>query len=153
VRDRYREEWLSHYDESPGTFAKLQHAVGCSVASVAIAMIAEKTKSRQKEIHEFHSSVNSAVDRILSKLPEGWRLAARLTDADQKEHTDFLQRVEAGLRLFRQQLDETVRLGCPPTHMAQLRRLIENLDKDTSAPSVSFCRRASSADSGQGSLF
>src|SRR5690348_750335 len=35
-RDRYREEWLAHYRECPGTFAKLWHAMGCMSASSAL---------------------------------------------------------------------------------------------------------------------
>jgi hypothetical protein len=42
-RDRAREEWLSHRDETPGTLRKLLHAVGCYLAAAKVAdMLAQK---------------------------------------------------------------------------------------------------------------
>lgn len=42
TRDRYREEWLAHLDEIPGTFGKLRHASGCRLkARVVRATLTE----------------------------------------------------------------------------------------------------------------
>jgi hypothetical protein len=157
IKDRYREEWLSHYDECPGTFAKLRHAVGCAVASVTVTKTMEKSRSRQQVINKLHASLNSDVDRILSKLPEGWRLVARLTGAEQEEQADFLQRVEVGLQDFRQQLDAIVRLGRPHGHMPRLKVLVlkgllESLSNDLDTAHESFRRKTSSPGSSQGNL-
>jgi hypothetical protein len=36
-RDRFREEWLAHLDETPGTLRKLWHAVGCYLGATKVA--------------------------------------------------------------------------------------------------------------------
>jgi hypothetical protein len=36
-RDRFREEWLAHLDETPGTLRKLWHAVGCHLGAGKVA--------------------------------------------------------------------------------------------------------------------
>jgi hypothetical protein len=36
-RDRFREEWFAHLDETPGTLRKLWHAVGCHLGAGKVA--------------------------------------------------------------------------------------------------------------------
>jgi hypothetical protein len=36
-RDRFREEWLAHLNETPGTLRKLWHAVGCRLGAGKVA--------------------------------------------------------------------------------------------------------------------
>jgi hypothetical protein len=45
VRDRYREEWLAHLDETPGTLRKLWHAVGCRWGAIKVCgVLRQQTK-------------------------------------------------------------------------------------------------------------
>jgi hypothetical protein len=39
VRERFREEWTAHLNETPGSFRKLLHAIGCLLAASALANI------------------------------------------------------------------------------------------------------------------
>lgn len=36
-RERFREEWIAHLDETPGSFRKLLHAIGCRLAASTLA--------------------------------------------------------------------------------------------------------------------
>jgi hypothetical protein len=55
-RERFREEWMAHLDETPGLFRKLLHAIGCRLAASALANIpappaTATTQSNERERH------------------------------------------------------------------------------------------------------
>jgi hypothetical protein len=46
-RDRFREEWLAHLEETPGTLRKLWHAAGCHFGAAKVAgVVGRQTKRR-----------------------------------------------------------------------------------------------------------
>jgi hypothetical protein len=45
-RDRFREEWVAHLDEIPGTVRKLGHALGCYIGATAITQVLERQRKR-----------------------------------------------------------------------------------------------------------
>lgn len=53
-RDRYREEWLAHLDELPGSLGKLCHAFDCSLRA------ARRVATEQKRSH---SNLNASEER------------------------------------------------------------------------------------------
>jgi hypothetical protein len=49
--DRFREEWLAHLDETPGTLRKLWHAFGCHLGAAKLAgVLAQQTKRVAKPV-------------------------------------------------------------------------------------------------------
>jgi hypothetical protein len=48
-RDRFREEWLAHLDETPGTLRKLWHAVGCHLGAAKVAGVLAKEAARKED--------------------------------------------------------------------------------------------------------
>jgi two-component sensor histidine kinase len=52
-RDRFREEWLAHLDETPGTLRKLWHATGCYLGAAKVGEVL----ARQTERDELDSSI------------------------------------------------------------------------------------------------
>jgi hypothetical protein len=48
-RNRFREEWLAHLDETPGTLRKLWHAVGCYLAAAKVAGVLAKEAARKED--------------------------------------------------------------------------------------------------------
>jgi hypothetical protein len=49
--DRFREEWLAHLDETPGTLRKLWHAFGCHLGAAKVAgVLAQQTKRVAKPV-------------------------------------------------------------------------------------------------------
>ena len=49
-RNRFREEWLAHLDETPGTLRKLWHAVGCYLGAAKVAgVLAQQPPDKEAE--------------------------------------------------------------------------------------------------------
>jgi hypothetical protein len=46
VRDRFREEWLAHLDETPGTLRKLWHVMGCRWGAIKVGDVLRQQKKR-----------------------------------------------------------------------------------------------------------
>ncbi len=60
-RDRFREEWLAHLDECPGSLAKLWHSLGCFQGAAAMTAVAPKVAlvwSSKTRTVEFIKSMN-----------------------------------------------------------------------------------------------
>jgi len=50
-RERFREEWLAHLNETPGTLRKLWHALGCHLGAGKVAgVLAQQTKRRHEDV-------------------------------------------------------------------------------------------------------
>jgi hypothetical protein len=45
-RDRFREEWVAHLGEIPGTVRKLGHALGCYIGATAITQVLVRQRKR-----------------------------------------------------------------------------------------------------------
>jgi hypothetical protein len=45
-RDRFREEWLAHLDETPGTLRKLWHAAGCRWGAIKVGEVLQQQRIR-----------------------------------------------------------------------------------------------------------
>jgi hypothetical protein len=46
VRDRFREEWLAHLDETPGMLRKLCHAIGCRWGAIKVGDVLRQERNR-----------------------------------------------------------------------------------------------------------
>jgi hypothetical protein len=62
-RNRFREEWLAHLDETPGTLRKLWHAVGCYLGAAKVAGVLAKEAARKED-----RAVPSAPTNIEAKV-------------------------------------------------------------------------------------
>ncbi len=47
-RDRFREEWLAHLDETPGALRKLWHATGCCLGAAKVGAVLARQTERDK---------------------------------------------------------------------------------------------------------
>jgi hypothetical protein len=75
-RDKFREEWLAHLEETPGALRKFCHAVGCRLGAPKVAgVLAGETKCRA--------------------IPEAAAPLSELTDADCLHHLVVYIGVEA----------------------------------------------------------
>jgi hypothetical protein len=52
ARDRFREEWLAHMDETPGELRKFWHAMGCQLAAMKLDYVLRRQRKPATQIGE-----------------------------------------------------------------------------------------------------
>jgi hypothetical protein len=68
-RNRFREEWLAHLDETPGTLRKLWHAVGCYLGSAKVAgVLAAKEAARKEDCTRRAPPTAPIIRAVLSRV-------------------------------------------------------------------------------------
>jgi two-component sensor histidine kinase len=72
-RDRFREEWLAHLDETPGTLRKLWHSIGCCLgaAKVGAALVhteQDELDSRVLLPPEVTDGERAAMQKLIAEL-------------------------------------------------------------------------------------
>ncbi len=100
-RERFREEWIAHLNETPGLFRKSLHAIGCQLAASALANIPAVpakviTQSDDRERH--YRKFLRIVGKAAPELQPWERELGRLLPWD-----DFSRE---GLRVFGEALKE-----------------------------------------------
>lgn len=51
-RERFREEWVAHLNETPGSLRKLLHALGCRIAATAISGVLVRERKEETVIQQ-----------------------------------------------------------------------------------------------------
>jgi hypothetical protein len=123
VRDRFREEWLAHMDETPGALRKLWHAMGCRLGAIKVGDVLrqprrptqmdESTRESLRTLRSivgdagFDRVVKHAIDAVIDAVAdlEGGRRSYHETIsmvAEQMERVRWQTHEPWGRRLYRQ---------------------------------------------------
>jgi hypothetical protein len=74
-RQRFREEWLAHLDETPGALRKICHAIGCYLCAAKLAKIRLRCPERIARAEKMLALLDWLAEEV-KRLPEGGRLDA-----------------------------------------------------------------------------